>query len=72
MSKPTLDVDVRELLESRRGEWTKIAEEAGVSHSWISQFVRGKIPNPGFGTLSMLHAYLTKPDQAADAPTARA
>lgn len=55
-----LDTDVRCLLERRRGEWRKIAEEAQVSHSWISQFVRGLIPNPGYATLRDLRAYLVE------------
>jgi transcriptional regulator with XRE-family HTH domain len=56
-AKP-LDVEVRELLESRRGTWQDIAKGAGVSHSWISQFMRDKIPNPGFATLQRLRAHL--------------
>lgn len=65
MDKP-LDVEVRDLLESRRGDWMRIAQGAGVSHSWISQFVRGKIPNPGFATLTALRDYLTsEPAKAA-------
>jgi transcriptional regulator with XRE-family HTH domain len=58
MDKP-LDIEVRDLLESRRGEWQRVAEGAGVSHSWISQFVRGKIPNPGYATLVALRDFLT-------------
>jgi transcriptional regulator with XRE-family HTH domain len=56
-----LDIEVRQALVQRRGQWPRIAEECGVSHSWISQFVRDKIPNPGFATLTKLHAYLTRP-----------
>jgi transcriptional regulator with XRE-family HTH domain len=65
MSKP-LDIEVRELLEQRRGTWASVARECEISHSWISQFVRGKIPNPGFVTLSRLQAYLSA--QAVAAP----
>ena len=39
-----IDTQVRTLLEARRGDWQRIAAEADVSHSWISQFVRGLIP----------------------------
>jgi transcriptional regulator with XRE-family HTH domain len=53
-----LDVEVRELLESRRGTWQEVAKGADVSHSWISQFMRGKIDNPGFGTLNKLRDHL--------------
>jgi transcriptional regulator with XRE-family HTH domain len=56
-AKP-LDTEVRDLLESRRGDWKQIAAESKVSYSWISQFVRGKIPNPGFATLTQLRDYL--------------
>lgn len=64
----TLDIEVRAALEKRRGDWPRIAESADVSHSWISQFCRGKIPNPGFETLKKLHATLNAPaseDRAA-------
>jgi transcriptional regulator with XRE-family HTH domain len=61
-----LDTKVRELLESKRGDWQRIAEEAKVSHSWISQFVRNLIPNPGFTTLKKLHDVLS-PRESRDA-----
>lgn len=61
-----LDTDVRAALEQRRGDWQTIARESGVSYSWISKFVNGHIPNPGFTTLKDLHGYLVK-QQAADA-----
>lgn len=53
-----LDAVVREALDQRRGDWKRISEAADVSHSWISQFVRGKIPNPGYATLKRIHAEL--------------
>lgn len=53
-----LDQDVRNRLLARRGEWPAIAESSGVSHSWISKFVRGQIPNPGYTTLTRLGACL--------------
>jgi transcriptional regulator with XRE-family HTH domain len=68
-----LDIEVRQALVQRRGQWPRIAEECDVSHSWISQFVRDKIPNPGFKTLTRLREYLGPPapvDQAsAEQPT---
>lgn len=64
-----LDTKVRALLESRRGEWQRIAEEAEVSHSWISQFVRNLIPNPGFNTLKKLHDVLSPRDSSGAAET---
>lgn len=53
-----LDIAVREALISRKGDWQVIAEESGVSYSWLSKFVNGHIDNPGFGTLKKLHDYL--------------
>lgn len=50
----TLDIKVRRELDLARGCWHEIAKSAGVSHSWISQFVRNKIPNPGHATLKAL------------------
>ncbi len=55
-----LDIEGRELLEKRRGDWKQIAEESKVSYSWISKFVNGHIPNPGFATLRDLHKYLVE------------
>ncbi|MBX3605342.1 MAG: helix-turn-helix domain-containing protein [Piscinibacter sp.] len=51
-----LDTRLRDLLAERRGDWHGIAGRAGVSHSWISKFVNGRIPNPGYGTLRKLLA----------------
>jgi transcriptional regulator with XRE-family HTH domain len=53
-----LDIEVRGALERCRGTWPRIAAQCGVSHSWISKFVRGKIPNPGFATLQSLQRVL--------------
>jgi len=53
-----LDTEIRTELERRRGEWPSICEAASVSHSWVSQFVRGKIPNPGYATLKRLRTAL--------------
>ena len=55
-----LDTLVRGLLEANRGQWREIAERADVSHSWISQFVRGKIENPGIATLRRIHDVLVR------------
>lgn len=55
-----LDEVVRASLDSARGRWSAIGkdEKSGVTQSWISKFVRRKIPNPGYATLKNLHAYL--------------
>lgn len=66
MSIP-LDVEVRAALERKRGVWKQVAADTGVSYSWISQFVRGKIPNPGYATLVRLRDELSKPAQEAAA-----
>lgn len=57
--KTDLDARVRDLLNARRGDWPSVVASVGVSHSWISKFVRGKIDNPGYGTLKRLHEHLT-------------
>ena len=59
-----LDAEVRSALERRRGSWKVVAAGADISHSWISQFVRGKIPNPGYATLERLREELAKPVKA--------
>lgn len=55
-----LDDLVKEMLEARRGHWPAIAKAAGVSTSWISQFVRGIIKNPGIETLRKLFEALKR------------
>jgi predicted transcriptional regulator len=62
-----LDTEVKRLLESRRGDWPCLCQRADVSHSWISKFVRGRIPNPGYATLKRLHEVLSSPEVAAPA-----
>lgn len=65
-----LDVRIRAALVERKGQWLQIAASCDVSHSWISQFVRNKIPNPGYGTLKRLEALVLAP--AAEASQAAA
>lgn len=62
----SLDIEVRRLLEARRGEWQLIAKDAAadVSYSWLSKFVNGHIENPGYATLRRLKEYLTAPVDA--------
>lgn len=52
------DIAIRDRLTERRGDWAEIAEQSGVSHSWISKFVNGRIPNPGYATLEKLSTVL--------------
>lgn len=54
-----LDAQLRAALESRRGDWQAIADQSGVSYSWLSKFANGHIPNPGYETLKKLHAVVT-------------
>ena len=56
----TLDKEVKALLECRKGDWLHIAQQANVSHSWLSKFVNGHIDNPGYATLKRLHMFLTR------------
>jgi transcriptional regulator with XRE-family HTH domain len=54
-----LDTLVRAALVRNKGEWQTIADESGVSYSWLSKFVNGHIDNPGYMTLKKLHEYLS-------------
>ncbi|MEY2656110.1 MAG: hypothetical protein RLZZ524_3138 [Pseudomonadota bacterium] len=60
-----LDAEVRSLLMDRKGEWKRIADVSNVSYSWISKFVNGHIPNPGFSTLRDLQKSLKKETNTA-------
>jgi len=42
---------LRERLNLCKGHWPRIADEASVSHSWLSQFAREVITNPTIDTL---------------------
>jgi hypothetical protein len=53
-----LDTEVLSLLMERKGEWKRIADHSNVSYSWISKFVNGHIPNPGYTTLRDLQRTL--------------
>ena len=58
-----LDHQVKALLDAKRGvrgEWKRAAEAAGISLSWVHQFARGCIPNPGIETLRKLHRELSQ------------
>ena len=56
-----LDREVRRLINEQRGKpgrWQAIADESGVSYSWIAKFARGKFANPGYATLKRLYLLL--------------
>lgn len=59
--------EVLEALQSRRGDWPRIAAAADVSHSWLSKFANNRIPNPGTETLKKLRAALALPTTAVSA-----
>lgn len=45
-------------LNSRKGDWPKIATDNEVSYSWLTKLAQGKIPNPGINTIIRLYDYL--------------
>lgn len=53
-----LDDAIRKRLAAAKGDWVEIALLAGVSHSWMSKFMNGRIHNPGIRTLEKLDAAL--------------
>jgi transcriptional regulator with XRE-family HTH domain len=63
----TLDIEVRRLLEARKGDWQSVAAKTDVSYSWLSKFFNGHIENPGYQTLKKLHEYLVAAEASADA-----
>ena len=65
------DTRLQDQLAAQRGDFAAIAAQAGVSHSWLSKFVNGHIPNPGIRTLEKLDSVLhrTKAKPAAQGVT---
>lgn len=57
--------EVKAQLESRRSDWQRISKESEVSYSWIAKFVKGRIKNPGAGTLLKLQQRLSVPASAS-------
>ncbi len=66
MSKSLIQ-QVHDALEARRGDWPTVSQRAGVSYSWLSKFVRGKIPNPGLRTLERVRDAMVPSRQRAKA-----
>lgn len=64
-----LETVLRDLLTERKGFWADITEATNVSHSWLSKFVNGHIPNPGYGTMKKVHEHLTSPARRKKAAT---
>lgn len=57
---PLLHIKLRDRLADARGQWRAIAEASGISYSWLSQFARGIITNPGYVTLCKLRPALPR------------
>lgn len=51
---------VKNDLKATKGDWVSIAQQAGISYSWITKFMADEIPNPGFYTLERLNSILRK------------
>lgn len=45
---------IQDYLETQRGSWPKIAEEAGVTYTWITKVAQGAIANPGIRDIQKL------------------
>ena len=60
-----IDTEVRTILEKRRGDWQAISDESKISHSWLSKFVNGHIPNPGLTTLRKVRGAIERIDEQA-------
>ena len=46
---------IRERLNACKGTWPKVCEDTGLDYSWLTKFAQGKIPNPGYAKVSVLH-----------------
>lgn len=56
-------------LQARKGSWRQIAVASGVPYSTLSKIARGKIDNPGIGTVNKLLPHL---DDEVPEPSERA
>lgn len=58
--KETLEEQLTRLriyVQSLRGTWFSLADEAGLSYAWIRTFARGDIANPGHDKIVALEAH---------------
>lgn len=46
-----LDDQLRQAIRERSKTYDEIAQQTGLSKSWIEKFAHGKIKNPGYRTL---------------------
>lgn len=60
MDSNTLVSFVNDVLAKLRahGNYTQVAQETGISLSWMYQFGRGEIQNPGLATIKKLAEWL--------------
>lgn len=49
--------DLRGRLLELKGQWPKVARDAGLDYSWLSKFGQGQISNPTVAKLQRLHEY---------------
>jgi transcriptional regulator with XRE-family HTH domain len=58
---------VRTLLAARRGQWTVIARESGVTYHTLVRIANGYVVSPGYPKLAALARYLDANPPASDA-----
>lgn len=63
--------DLRAKLADRRGSITRLADESGISYSWLMQFTHGRITNPTVKRVEQLRAVLARLDAEHPAPDER-
>jgi len=56
----SIDTSIRLRLIERRGQLRELADQSGVSYSWLSKFANGHIKNPGLRTLERIHDALAR------------
>lgn len=57
-----LITQARQYLDTQRGNWPTVAQEAGVGYQWLIKFAQGHIDNPG---ARQIDALLKHRDRAA-------
>ena len=58
LERPTMLAEVRQLLDMNRGKWPRIANDLGISYSWLQKVAQGQIKSPGVVEVERLHRYL--------------
>lgn len=57
MRKSILD-EMKELIAEKKGDWIFIANQAGVSYSWLTKAMQGRLRNPGVHTVEAVIDYM--------------